>query len=100
MGGGGCQVTTGTGAGNPDNFPVAGFIGTHICFSAKKIKRTNGSGEMFKNPYVKEVPPPLPPQCDKLLKGTNCTITLRRGGLGGQALSPPLKHVSLFFYGE
>jgi hypothetical protein len=38
-----------------------------------------------------------PPQCDNPREGNNSTITLRRGGLGGQALSPPSKHVSFLF---
>ncbi len=43
-------------------------------------------------------PPPLgSPQCDNPREGNNSTITLRRGGPGGQALSPPSKHVSFLF---
>jgi hypothetical protein len=37
------------------------------------------------------------PQCDNPKEGNNSTITLRRGGLGGQALSPPSKHLSFLF---
>ncbi len=42
-------------------------------------------------------PPPLgSPQCDYPREGNNSTITLRRGGPGGQALSPPFKACVLF----
>ncbi len=42
-------------------------------------------------------PPPLgSPQCDNPREGNNSTIALRRGGPGGQALSPPSKRVSFF----
>ncbi len=42
-------------------------------------------------------PPPLgSPQCDNPREGNNSTITLHRAGMGGQALSPPSKHVSFF----
>jgi hypothetical protein len=44
-------------------------------------------------------PPPLglPPNAITPREGNNSTITLRRGGLGGQALSPPSKHLSFLF---
>ncbi len=35
-----------------------------------------------------------PPKTITPQEGNNSTITLRRGGLGGQALAPPSKHVS------
>src|SRR5665647_705705 len=37
-----------------------------------------------------------PPRCDNPREGNNSTIALRRGGLGGQALSPPSKRLSFF----
>ncbi len=44
-------------------------------------------------------PPPLgSPQGDKPRKGNNSTILFRRGGEGGQALSPPSKQGSSLFY--
>src|SRR5665647_1869166 len=38
-----------------------------------------------------------PPSSDNPQEGNNSTITLRSGGQGGQALSPPSKHVSFLF---
>src|SRR5665647_1550547 len=37
-----------------------------------------------------------PPRCDNPREGNNSTIALRRGGPGGQALSPPSKRLSFF----
>jgi hypothetical protein len=64
-------------------------------------ERTNfGSVEMLKNLNVHGgfAPATLAlPQCDNPREGNNSTITLRRGGQGGQALSSPSKHVSFLF---
>jgi len=39
----------------------------------------------------------LPPNAITPQEGNNRTITLHRGGLGEQALSPPSKHLSFLF---
>jgi hypothetical protein len=39
-----------------------------------------------------------PPQGDNPREGNNSSIAQRRGGPGGQALSPPSKHVSFLFH--
>ncbi len=70
-----------------------------IVVPARKNFEYTGSVEMFKKLERSWGFHPrhfAPPQCDNPREGNNSTIALRRGGPGGQALSPPLKRVSFF----
>jgi hypothetical protein len=58
-----------------------------FCRNIKKLER---SGEFHPRHFGS-------PRCDKTRDGNNSTITLRSGGQGGQALSPPLMHFSFLF---
>ncbi len=74
-------------------------MGTRYRFCQQNVKEKIGSVEMFKKLerlwgfFPRHL---APPQCDNPREGNNSTIALRRGGPGGQALSPPLKRVSFF----